>query len=71
MTVAPHQGSFAPWWKLLSIEVYGATKPAAAASTSAAGTSASPITTGFDSEHHRVTALVPDDGNGLELKLAY
>lgn len=71
VTVAPHQGSFAPWWKLLSIEVYGATKPAAAASTSAAGTSASPITTGFDSEHHRVTALVPDDGNGLELKLAY
>jgi alpha-glucosidase len=70
VTVAPRQGSFGAWWKMLSIEVYGATKPAASASTSGGGEK-SAITTGFDSEHHRITALVPDDGKGLELNLAY
>jgi alpha-glucosidase len=72
--VAPHQGSFAPWWKLVSMEVYGASRPAAAASTSTSGSSASgssPISTGFNPEHHRITALVPDDGKGLELQLTY
>jgi hypothetical protein len=29
------------------------------------------VSTGFDAEHHRITALVPDDGKGLELRLAY
>ena len=71
VTVAPHRGSFAPWWKLLSIEVYGASKPAQGASTSTAGSIANPVSAGFDPEHHRITALLPDDGKGLELKLAY
>jgi alpha-glucosidase len=74
VTLAPHRGSFAPWWKLVSVEVYGATKPAAGASVGAPGgaaASASPISTGFDAEHHRITALLPDDGKGLELRLAY
>ena len=70
VTVTPREGSFGAWWKLLSIEVYGATKPAASASTSAGGEKGA-ATTGFDSEHHRITALVPDDGKGLELKLVY
>ena len=70
--VAPHQGSFAPWWKQLSIEIYGAAKPAASATTSAAGGSNNAtVSTAFDAEHHRITALVPDDGKGFELQLAY
>jgi alpha-glucosidase len=73
VTLAPHKGSFAPWWKLVSIEVYGATRPAVGASTSglAVGAASSPVSTGFDAEHHRITALIPDDGKGLELRLAY
>jgi alpha-glucosidase len=70
VTVTPREGSFNPWWKQLSIEVYGAGKPAAGASMMAQG-SAIPVSTGFDAEHHRITAVVPDDGKGLEMKFAY
>ena len=72
VTVTQPTGSFAPWWKLLSIEVYGASKPAAGANASALdGSGASPISTGYDAEHHRITALIPDTGKGLELQLTY
>ena len=72
MTVAPHEGGFERWWKLLSIEVYGATKPYAGATATALDRSvASPISTNFDAEHHRVTALVADDPKGLQLQLTY
>ena len=72
VTVAPHEGSFEAWWKLLSIEVYGATKPYAGATATALDRSvASPISTNFDAEHHRVTALVADDPKGLQLQLTY
>ncbi len=72
VTVAPHEGTFAPWWKQLSVEIYGANKPAANATVAAInGTSTSPVATGFDTEHHRITALVPDDGKGLELQVTY
>ncbi len=68
--VAPREGSFAPWWKMLSVEVYGAKKPAASATIAMGGHSAA-LATGFDAEHHRVTTLVSDDGKGLELQLTY
>ena len=72
VTVAPRKGTFQPWWKLLSIEVYGATKPyAGAAVTSFDRPGTSPISTNFDAEHHRVTALVNDDAKGLQLQLTY
>jgi alpha-glucosidase len=72
VTVARPSGSFAPWWNLLSVEVYGASKPASEASASALdGSKASPISTGYDAEHHRISALVPDSGAGLELQLTY
>ncbi|MGB6689386.1 MAG: TIM-barrel domain-containing protein [Terracidiphilus sp.] len=73
VSVAPHKGTFAPWWKVLSMEVYGATRPAVGASTSELGgpATSNPISTGYDAEHHRITALIPDDGKGLELRLAY
>ena len=72
VTVEPREGSFAPWWKQMSVEVYGVEKPAASATVAmAGGGSSSPVSTNFDAEHHRVTALVNDDGKGLELQLTY
>jgi alpha-glucosidase len=71
VTVDPHRGSFAPWWKLLSIEVYGASRPAAGASAAIDGAKPAPVMPGYDPEHHRITAILPDDGKGLELQVAY
>ena len=72
VTAAPREGSFEPWWKLLSIEVYGATKPASGATIAILnGPSGSKVSTAFDAEHHRITALVDDDPKGLELQLTY
>jgi alpha-glucosidase len=72
VTVAPREGSFGPWWKQLSVEIYGAGKPATSASVAALnGSSVTAVSTGFDNEHHRITALVPDDGKGLELQVTY
>jgi alpha-glucosidase len=72
VAVTPPEGSFTPWWKLLSIEVYGASKPATAASVSALnGAGAAQVTTAYDAEHHRIAALIPDTGKGLELQLTY
>lgn len=70
--VGAHEGSFAPWWTQLAIEVYGAGKPAASATAFALdGSGAAPVSGGFDAEHHRITSLVPDHGKGLELQLKY
>jgi alpha-glucosidase len=69
--VGPHRGSFAPWWNLVSIEVYGASRPAAGASAALDGAPPTPVMPGFDPEHHRITALLPDNGKGLELEVAY
>jgi alpha-glucosidase len=71
VSVLPHTGTFPPWWKLVSIEVYGASRPATGASSALAGATAIPITPGYDPEHHRITAVVPDNGKGLEVQLAY
>jgi alpha-glucosidase len=71
ISILPHTGSFAPWWKLVSIEVYGASRPASGASAVLDGAKATPVTPGFDAEHHRITAVLPDDGKGLELQVAY
>jgi len=74
VTLAPRQGSFIPWWQLVSIEVYGQTKSPKEASISRrgeTGDAANPVSAGFDSEHHLISVLIPDDGKGLELKLTY
>jgi alpha-glucosidase len=72
VTVAPRKGTFQPWWKLLEIEVYGATKPYSNATvTTLDHTAPVPISTNFDAEHHRVTALVADDAKGMQLQLTY
>ncbi|WP_263358377.1 glycoside hydrolase family 31 protein [Acidicapsa ligni] len=64
--IGPREGSFTPWWSQFSIEVYGATKAAASASTVSG-----PVTTALDTDHHRLQAVIPDDGKGAELTLAY
>jgi alpha-glucosidase len=71
VTVDPHGGSFAPWWKQVAIEVYGASRPAASATATLSGAQPKPATPGFDPEHHRIIATLPDDGKGLELQVAY
>ena len=72
VTVAAPEGSFSPWWKVFSIEIYGATRPANAASISSVnGGDTAPVTTAYDSEHHRIAALVPDTGKGLEIQVTY
>jgi alpha-glucosidase len=67
VTVSPREGNFAPWWKQLLVEVYGVAKPAASATT----TAPAKITPDFDPDHHRITALIPDTAQGVELKLVY
>ncbi len=72
VTVNPHLGSFAPWWTVISVEVYGATKAASSATVSTlGGACAKHVSTSFDVEHHRIMALVPDNGKGAELHLIY
>ncbi len=72
ISVSPHEGSFTPWWSQLSLEVYGARRQAAkGAALTSSGSDAHTVPTKFDAEHHRITAVVPDDGKGLELQLTY
>ena len=72
ITVAKPEGSFAPWWKLLQVEVYGASRPASESVVkSIDGANSRAVSTAYDAEHHRISALVPDSGAGLELQLTY
>ncbi len=71
VSVEPQTGVFGPWWNQLSIEVYGASRPATGATSVLAGAGPVPVTPGFDPERHRITAVLPDDGKGLELEVAY
>jgi alpha-glucosidase len=72
VTVEPREGTFEPWWKLLSVEVYGATKPYSGATvTGLDHKGMAPVTTSFDEEHHRVVGVVADNPKGLQLQLTY
>jgi alpha-glucosidase len=64
--VSPREGSFTPWWTQFSVEIYGATKPAASLTTASG-----PVTAAYSSEHSRVAAVIPDDGKGFDLNVAY
>ena len=47
-------------------------KPATAATVSSLnGGGATQVTTAYDAEHHRIAALIPDTGKGLEMQLTY
>jgi alpha-glucosidase len=65
LKIGAREGSFVPWWTQFSVEVYGATKSATANAAGAV------IESNFDSEHHRVTALVPDSGKEINLAVTY
>lgn len=70
--ISPEQGSFAPWWKQLSIEIYGATRAAASVRMLPLDDSETvSITSVYDAEHHRITAFAPDLEKGLEVQLTY
>ncbi|MDR3772868.1 MAG: glycoside hydrolase family 31 protein [Terracidiphilus sp.] len=71
VAVEPQTGVFTPWWNQLSIEVYGASRPASGATAVLAGAAPARVTPGFDAEHHRITAVLPDNGKGLELQVEY
>jgi len=66
LKISQREGTFTPWWTQFSIEVYGATRPAA--SVSEAGTA---IESSYDSEHHYITAVIPDSGKEVNLTVAY
>jgi alpha-glucosidase len=60
---APREGSYAPWWHALHIEVYGGP------STKAEGADATLAT--YNAERHAMLATVPDSGKGAEVTLKY
>ena len=64
--ISPREGSYTPWWTQFKVEIYGATKPATNATASG-----NPIPTTYDSEHHHLTAFIPDDGKDTELTVTY
>ena len=64
--IGAREGSYTPWWTQFSVEIYGASKPAASVSTASGQVAAS-----YDSGHHRVSAVVPDDAKGLNLTVTY
>jgi alpha-glucosidase len=66
--VAAHQGSFAPWWKNLQVEVYGS--PASPSTASIIGTTEK-IDTSFDAIRHATMVLIPDNGRGTDLQIEW
>ena len=72
VTLAKPTGSYAPWWKSVSIELYGASKAAKASHVSALdGSGAKPLTTHYDAINHRILVQLPDSGGGEEVNLTY
>jgi len=72
VTVAQPSGNFTPWWKEFSIEVYGAYKAASKATVSELdGSGARPVAATYDAAHHRMVAVVPDTGKGLNFRISY
>jgi alpha-glucosidase len=61
--IAPREGSFAPWWQVLHIEVYGGPSMKAEA---ADGTLAT-----WNVQRQAMLATIPDTGKGTELTLKY
>ena len=62
--ISPHEGTFKPWWNQYRIEIYGATGLVQSASIASG-----PVTAAYDSDHHRLTAVIPDDGHAIDLKI--
>lgn len=65
--VAPHEGSYHPWWSELRVEVYGQNSNAI---YRVAGGKAEPGQAILDAAHHMVSVTIPDDGHGSDLEIS-
>lgn len=63
--IGKHEGSFQPWWKTLSVEVYGLSNTSVPEAK--VGTASVPVA--YDSEHHRLQFNAPDTGSGEEVEI--
>lgn len=61
--IAPREGSFAPWWQVLHIEVYGGPSMKAEAADGMLVT--------WNAQRRAMLATIPDTGKGTELTLKY
>lgn len=66
--IGPHEGSYAPWWKNLQVEIYGSTAPSQDASLVG---STERVDSSFDAIRHVATFLVPDNGGGRDLRIEW
>jgi len=66
--VGPHQGSYAPWWTSLQVEVYGST---AAAGKAVVAGSTKAVQSSFDAPHHVAAFTLPDNGRGEDLQIEW
>jgi alpha-glucosidase len=66
--VGPHQGSYAPWWTSLQVEVYGST---AGGGRAAVAGSAEAVQSSFDAAHHVAAFTLPDNGRGEDLQIEW
>lgn len=66
LMVSPREGKFSPWWSGFDVEIYAAPGVAKSARTPEGS-----VETTYDSEQHRTRAILPDDGKGFQLRVAY
>jgi alpha-glucosidase len=63
--LSKHSGSFPAWWKEVQLEVYGATS----ASPNVTAANGVRLSNTFDETHNRQIIIVPDNGNGIDLRI--
>ena len=63
VSAAAREGSFAPWWQVLRVEVYGGPSVKAEGSDGTLAT--------YDAERQAMVATIPDNGKGATLTLKY
>jgi alpha-glucosidase len=66
--VGAHEGSYAPWWTSLRIEVYGSTVAAGKAVVDGPGDA---VLSSFDASRHAATFTLPDNGRGEDLEIEW
>jgi alpha-glucosidase len=66
--IGAHQGSYAPWWKNLQVEVYGSNSSSAKASIAG---STEPVESSFDALRHATTLSIPDNGKGRDVQVEW
>ncbi len=64
LTIGPRQGSYPAWWKEIHVEIFGWT-----GGKSSVLTSGKSIDATIDSQLHRLSLNVEDNGNGIQLKI--